>query len=401
MNKRKKRAGNKISSSDSRSSRSQRRTATGQTRSSRQKQTKKKKPRVALDLKFVILFTAVVVAFCVGALMIAFSVDSGGRGSAEPEPFRQEITEPEVSAGKEQTSPEEAPEAPVEEELLEQEPDELSGTEQPDVGEDSRDAEIASVVSPGRIPEQPGEEEGSGEVVPPVSSYNIPDAVNNAELVFVIDDAGYSVENLKLYTSLPFPIAIAVLPRLPRSKECADLVRAAGKEVMLHQPMQALALSLNPGDGAILPGMSTIETYNTVIENISEIGPVAGMNNHEGSLITSDAIKMGAVLDAVYDENIFFLDSRTTAETRAPAAALERGMEILERDIFIDDEVDREKMTAQILRGLDIANRKGHAIMIGHVDKSSQILPALLLDMYPGLSQKGYKIVFPSDLLDD
>ena len=80
-------------------------------------------------------------------------------------------------------------------------------------------------------------------------------------------------------------------------------------------------------------------------------------------------------------------------------AALERDVKILQREVFIDDIIDRGEMLKQIMRGVDIANKKGKVIMIGHVDKSAKILPQLLSEMYPELKEKGYRLVFPSELL--
>lgn len=231
----------------------------------------------------------------------------------------------------------------------------------------------------------------------PKSVFDIPQAVNGAQIVIVIDDAGLNVSNVKRYASLPFSVSIAVLPRLSHSKDCAYVVRSNGKELLLHQPMQAKNLNMNPGAGAILPEMSTMEIAQTVKENLEEIGPkVKGMNNHEGSLISENEIKIGAVLEVAMEKDIYFLDSRTTAQTKAPQAALERDMSIYERDVFIDDIVSREEMLKQIYRGLTIANKKGKVIMIGHVDKSVNILPDLLLEMYPYLVEKGYTFATPS-----
>ena len=227
--------------------------------------------------------------------------------------------------------------------------------------------------------------------VQPVPVFDIPPAVKGAVLVFVFDDAGLNPANVKRYTVLPFPVTIAVLPKLSHSRECAEITRASGNEVILHQPMQAVNLKVNPGPGAILPDMSTFEIASVLKENLSEIGPVKGLNNHEGSLITQDIIKIGTVLDVADEVGIFFLDSRTTAETKAPQAALERGIQIYERDVFIDDVITRRVMLSEIYRGINIANKKGAAIMIGHVDKSVGILPALLADLYPHLVKNGYR----------
>ena len=229
--------------------------------------------------------------------------------------------------------------------------------------------------------------------------FAIPPAQNAAVLVFIIDDGGYSTVHLEKYTSLPFPVAVAVLPRLAHSVECAQIVRSSGQELMLHQPMQAKNLNVYPGEGAVLPSMSADEIYDTVVENLREIAPVRGMNNHEGSLITADADKVAAVLEATKDAGVYFLDSRTSADTVAPQVAAGKGMRILQRDVFIDDVISEDEMLKQILRGLDIANKKGQAVMIGHVDKSAAILPSLLKRMYPELVKQGYTFAFPSELL--
>ncbi len=233
-----------------------------------------------------------------------------------------------------------------------------------------------------------------------LSLFNIPPAKRGATLVFVIDDGGQNVWNVKKYVSLPFPITIAVLPKLPHSRECADAVRAAGKELMLHQPMQAVNLNINPGAGKISPTMSTYEIAAVIKENLAELGPgVKGFNNHEGSLITGDVIKMGAVLETAAERGLYFLDSRTTSASMARQAAIERDMSILERNApFLDNAVNRDQMLSEILKALEVANKAGHAIIIGHVDKSAAILPDLLKEMYPELVRAGYKFATPSQI---
>lgn len=232
------------------------------------------------------------------------------------------------------------------------------------------------------------------------SPFLIPPAQNNATLVFIIDDAGLNVEYTKKYATLPFPITIAVLPKLAHSKDCAYVVRSNGKELILHQPMQSLNHNLDPGPGKISVDMSFAEISSIVNENLAEIGPgVKGLNNHEGSEVTEDVLRIGAVLDVCQQNGIYFLDSRTTANTQAPQAALERDMKIYEKSgPYIDNVVSRQAMLAEIYKSLEVANKKGCAIVIGHVDKSVNILPALLLEMYPYIKAAGYRFATPSTL---
>ena len=222
----------------------------------------------------------------------------------------------------------------------------------------------------------------------------IPLARPGAKLIVIFDDGGQNLQQLEKCLALPFPVTIAVLPKLSHSKAAADKTRAAGKDVMLHQPMQAIARAdgtvPNPGEGAITPEMSLYEIERTVRENIAEIGPVVGLNNHEGSAICEDESRIGEVLKVANDNGVFFLDSRTTSQTRVPQAAMSMGYSYYERNVFLDNTKKRADIIAEIMRGVSIANKTGAAIMIGHV-WSADVLPPILAELYPLLRAKGYE----------
>jgi polysaccharide deacetylase 2 family uncharacterized protein YibQ len=208
-------------------------------------------------------------------------------------------------------------------------------------------------------------------------------------VVFVIDDAGNNLRELEAFLALPFPLTIAVLPGLPYSEEAARRIRAAGKEVFLHQPMEALG-GQNPGPGAIYAGMSEAEVRAVLEKNIAGIGPVAGMNNHQGSRITMDAAIMETVLSVCREKGIYFLDSRTTADTAAPVAARRLGIMIGERDVFLDNIQNKAAMIRSVYEGLEKAGKKGSAVMIGHVWSSE--LAGVLEELYPELVEQGYSL---------
>jgi polysaccharide deacetylase 2 family uncharacterized protein YibQ len=191
-------------------------------------------------------------------------------------------------------------------------------------------------------------------------------------------------------------LTIAVLPGLPHSVEAARRIRAAGKEVFLHQPMEASG-GRDPGPGAIYAGMDAAEILATLNQNIAEVGPVAGINNHQGSRITADQQAMETVLGFCREQGISFLDSRTTASTAAPAAARNLGIKIGERNIFIDNEQDRLSMSRSIESGLVWASQKGSAVMIGHI-WSPELAP-LLAEFYQNIIAQGYTLAPASDLV--
>ena len=221
--------------------------------------------------------------------------------------------------------------------------------------------------------------------------------VSRGTLVFVIDDAGNSLLDLEPFLNLDIPLTIAVLPGLPHSAESARRVRSAGKEVFLHQPMEAIG-GQNPGPGAIMAGMDSEEIRTTIRQNLEEIGPVAGMNNHTGSRVTMDEQAMETILAFSMEQGILFLDSRTTAESAVSKVAGRLGMKIGERDIFLDNEPDRESILKFINMGLQTAEQKSSAIMIGHVQTSA--LAALLSELIPELRNRGFTFSTASKIIN-
>lgn len=279
-----------------------------------------------------------------------------------------------------ETQPEPEPPAPV-----------TQPEKKPEITQPEKKPEPARPAEPQEAPEKKVEPAKPAE--PPAKVLK----KGSGKIAFVFDDAGHNITQLTPFLNLPFPATVAVLPKLAHSADAAAATRAtSNKELILHQPMQAVNLSTDPGPGAITPDMAPSEIRALVSDNIAEVGPVKGVNNHEGSFITADEMKIGPVLDVCLDEGIWFLDSRTNSATVAPDAAKARGMKLYERDIFLDNSQERADIIAMIEQGLSIADKKGYVIMIGHV--WSKDLAAILEELYPELVERGYSFSTVSGL---
>jgi polysaccharide deacetylase 2 family uncharacterized protein YibQ len=146
----------------------------------------------------------------------------------------------------------------------------------------------------------------------------------------------------------------------------------------------------NPGPGAVYAGMSAQEIRTIINRNLDEIWPVTGLNNHEGSKVTMDEAAMEVVLAICRERGILFLDSRTTAETKAPVVARRYGMKIGERDVFLDNSQDRASILNYMNTGLQKAGQKGDAIMIGHA--WTPALAPMLEENYTDWLKEGYTL---------
>jgi uncharacterized protein len=208
-------------------------------------------------------------------------------------------------------------------------------------------------------------------------------------IVLVIDDVGYNLEQLKPFLKFPGPIAFAVLPGLPHSKEAARMIKAAGKELLLHQPMEAVG-GKDPGPGAIRKGMDELTIAAVIAENLASVPGAVGMNNHMGSAITEDPEAMRAVLEASRASGLYYLDSLTIPDSVVHSTALGLKMKTWERDVFLDNYPERAAILKQFDEGVKHAEKKGLSVMIGHVWSAQ--LAQTLVDLYPGLIEQGLSL---------
>jgi polysaccharide deacetylase 2 family uncharacterized protein YibQ len=329
-------------------------------------------------------------ALIAGVVICAAALGAGGFFAVRSALFGGEAGQgpglsPEPAAGERESPPESGP----------VQPDSVqppSGTELlPELDEAIRSLEAGGSA---------GAASGAASGVPPAGGpvQPQPPRLSNRRgvLALVIDDAGNNLRELEPFLAFPGPLTIAVLPGLPNSVEAARRIRNAGKELFLHQPMEPLNGG-DPGPGAIKTGMSPREVKEILVKNLNEVGPVMGFNNHEGSRATMDPQIMKPLLEVSRDSNLYFLDSRTIADTAGPGTARELGITIAQRDFFLDNEQDRESILAVIEAACKKAEQSGSAVLIGHT--WSPRLAAILTEAYPRLVKEGYAFITISGLL--
>jgi polysaccharide deacetylase 2 family uncharacterized protein YibQ len=223
----------------------------------------------------------------------------------------------------------------------------------------------------------------------------LPSPEREALVAVVIDDVGYSLDGLKAFLAIPAPLAFAVLPNLAHTEESARLITTAGKELLLHMPMEARN-GENPGPGAILTSQDDREIERALERGFAELPAAVGMNNHMGSKATADQRVMEVIMRYLAARRLFFLDSRTTSETRAVPLAGRYGVPVLARDVFVDYQTDPAYIDQAVQRGMELARRRGQAVLIGHAQDPG--LARELARLLPELERQGVRLVSPSTL---
>lgn len=186
-------------------------------------------------------------------------------------------------------------------------------------------------------------------------------------LAIIIDDWGYGWEAADDFLALDAPLNIAVIPHLPLSRSHAERAFARGHQVLLHLPMEPLDSHWVAEAGSVTTAMSDASIVVDVVRAIDAVPHISAVNNHMGSKATADARVMAAVLGAVADRGLYFVDSRTTPDSVVAAVAGELGVAALRNDHFIDPDRSVERIKARVVRGAEKAKDRGWAIVIGHV----------------------------------
>ncbi len=214
-------------------------------------------------------------------------------------------------------------------------------------------------------------------------------------LVVIIDDLGYELDTGQKAAALPGKVNLAILPHTPNAKAIARLGMAAGKEIMLHAPMSNL--HRKPlGRGALTTTMPEEELRKTLIRSINSTPGVRGVNNHMGSLLTSQREPMGWVMEELSRRGLYYVDSRTTANSVAADMAARAGVPHLSRNVFLDHQIDSTAIHYRFKESLAIADAVGMAIAIGHPHEETL---DYLRRQLPRLEKQGYQLKLVSEVL--
>ena len=183
----------------------------------------------------------------------------------------------------------------------------------------------------------------------------------------IMDDVGENEELLNTLPRIPFPLTLSVMPDCQYTKSSADWAHNHGYEVMVHLPMQPLLYpEENPGRHALLVSMDRQTLLQETSRALSEVPYAAGVNNHMGSLFTTNRAKLDVVLDVLAQRNLYFIDSRTSVRSIGYEMAHEKGLRCGERSLFLDDINDREPIRQRFEELLGLARRNGQAVGICH-----------------------------------
>lgn len=215
------------------------------------------------------------------------------------------------------------------------------------------------------------------------------------KLVIVIDDLGANDAALRKLLALDFPVTCAFWPHGAHTRTGARAAHAAGREVLVHQPMEPIGYpKVKPGPNVLLAGMNEARIRSILNDSIAAVPYAVGLNNHMGSKFTQQPDGVRAVIRLLKERGLFMLDSLTHKNSVFAAQGRQLGIENYKRNVFLDVVHSRDAVMAELRRAERIALFTGQAVAIGHP------LPETVaaLKEWQGLRNKKVRIVRLRDL---
>ncbi|EDF9503636.1 divergent polysaccharide deacetylase family protein [Campylobacter coli] len=189
-----------------------------------------------------------------------------------------------------------------------------------------------------------------------------------ARLAIIIDD----MANISQVRALQ-ALKLKLIPSFfPPDKNHIDTPKLALKFdfYMVHLPLAAMNYT-KPELDTLNPSDSEKRIFKKIQQVKKDFKDLKFINNHTGSLFTSDEKAMKKLYKAFEKEELIFVDSKTIASSKAPKAAKALGQIYIQRDVFLDNRDDVAYIKNQLIEAVRLAKQKGFAIAIGHPRKNT------------------------------
>ncbi|EKP0423258.1 divergent polysaccharide deacetylase family protein [Campylobacter coli] len=189
-----------------------------------------------------------------------------------------------------------------------------------------------------------------------------------ARLAIIIDDMA-NISQVRALRALKLKLIPSFFPP---DKNHIDTPKLALKFdfYMVHLPLAAMNYT-KPELDTLNPSDSEKRIFKKIQQVKKDFKDLKFINNHTGSLFTSDEKAMKKLYKAFEKEELIFVDSKTIASSKAPKVAKALGQIYIQRDVFLDNRDDVAYIKNQLIEAVRLAKQKGFAIAIGHPRKNT------------------------------
>jgi len=192
----------------------------------------------------------------------------------------------------------------------------------------------------------------------------------------IIDDVGLRRDALDVFwaiNSLRKRLTWAIIPGTPHGSSLAKELHAQGETILFHIPMEPMdakwmTASLEP---YLLVSDDADKIRTKLTQRLAQLPAditkdIKGLSNHQGSRFSTNSKAMSTLMSTLKKHELFYVDSRTTADTVAESLAIQNKVPFARRHVFLDNVPEVPVIMVQLKELTQRALKTGAAIAIGH-----------------------------------
>jgi polysaccharide deacetylase 2 family uncharacterized protein YibQ len=219
---------------------------------------------------------------------------------------------------------------------------------------------------------------------------------NKPMIALVIDDLGLDKRRTRQTTDLMGPMTMAFIPYSTDLARQTQKAKQQGHELLLHLPMEPTNPKIDAGPNHLHTHLAKEDLLERIHWNLERFDGYVGVNNHMGSLATTDETVMSALIEELRKREMIFLDSRTNAKSVGAKIAQREGVPFVERNVFLDNVNEKGAVLKQLATLERVARKTGYGVGIGH-PRDGTI--AALKEWLPSVQEKGLVLVPISQII--
>lgn len=210
------------------------------------------------------------------------------------------------------------------------------------------------------------------------------------KLAIIIDDVSFPWQT-RMMKEIPYKVTPAFFPPTTGHPETVRLSHEF-EFAMIHLPMESKNYAHPEPDT-----LTTVDSQEVIANRIAKIKKlfphIKYYNNHTGGTFTAHYAAMDKLIGVMQQENLIFVDSRTIGNSKAPEIFKKYNIQLLSRDVFLDNSLNKSEIREQLRQSVLKAKKHGYAIAIGHPHKSTLEVLRDSRDLLEGLD-----LVYVKDL---
>ncbi len=211
-------------------------------------------------------------------------------------------------------------------------------------------------------------------------------------LVVVVGEVGQSAAVLEALLALPAHVGYAVVPGAPATTQAVDRLVAGAREVLVHLPM-GLDEATAPAPGAVTLSQAPEAAAERTLAQIAQLPRAVGVVPWGGDQLTASRRHVAAVLGALRDQGVYFVDPGASAASLAAPAAQTLGVRLATATHTLGadgDDVDARLKAIEAALVLE-----GHAVVLA---RPTPTVLVALRRWLPSLSGRGIHLLRVSEI---